>query len=233
MSETTSGTGKKYAGIDRAGTAALYQEGSIKEFPGFPESLNNRFNVSLLFTPDSEAEFKRRVTDPLREIGNELGIEFYLASRDFRIHSTLLEGLYEGTDTNEGQNKFERIKANQTVQSLDNLVGKTLQYKYLLIDKGNILLTAIDIPEWVLKARTDLSRVYSEQGLKPLNMTNILHISVGRMTQLPSKDRAEKFKTYRQEVAHLRHQISSSPLVLEVGTVSRIPPLELLQMSSH
>lgn len=229
MSENLTGTGAKYAGIDRAGTAALYQEGAIQEFPGFPESLNNRFNVSLRFTPDSENAFRERVGDQIATTGNELGVGFILAGQDFTLHSTLLEGLYEGTDLAERQHKFAQILASRTVQGSLHLVGRKIEYKYLLIDKGNLLLTAIKIPEWVLTARGELADAYTSQGLKPLFITDILHISAARITSLPSEDRASILRMYGQRMAELRHQISSNPLVLEVGAISTGSPLALLR----
>lgn len=229
MPENISGPGRKYVGIDRSGKAALYQERAIKEFTGFPESLNNRFNVSLRFAPDSEALFRQRVTNPIGTIGEGLGIEFFLASRDFHIHSTLLEGLYEGLDPAEREEKFKQLRVSQAIDVVvRHLVGKTIEYKYLLIDKGNLLLTAINIPDWVLTTRADLTEAYTSQGLKPLLMTDILHISVARITRLPVEDRMSKLGKYRQRITGLRHQLSRDPLTLKVGAVSTIPPLDLL-----
>lgn len=231
MPEKVSGPGRKYVGIDHAGTQALYQEGAIKEFTGFPESLNNRFNVSLRFTPDSEALFRQKVADPVAAIGKDLGIEFFLASRDFHIHSTLLEGLYEGLDPTERERKFKQLRASQAVDVVvRQLVGKKIEYKYLLIDKGNLLLTAINIPDWVLTTRADLAKAYTSQGLKPLLMTDILHISTARITRLPTEDRVSKLRKYKQRIAGLRHQLSRNPLTLEVGAVSTVPPLDLLRI---
>lgn len=232
MSEGVSGPGRKYVGIDHTGTQALYQEGAIKEFTGFPESLDNRFNVSLLFIPDSEALFKQRVANPVAEIGNNLGIEFILAGRDFRTHTTLLEGLYEGLDLAGRNEIFKQLRESQAVNAIQQLVGKKIEYKYLLIDKGNLLLAAINIPDWVLTIRADLTKTYTSQGLKPLLMTDILHISTARITRLPVENRMSKLRKYKQRIADLRHQLSRNPLTFEVGAVSTVPPLELLRTNS-
>lgn len=156
--------------------------------------------------------------------------DFFLAGRDFKLHSTLLEGLYEGTDVAERQQKFAQVLDGQSVGALLNgLVGKTIEYKYLLVDKGNLLLTALEIPEWVLAAREELAEAYTGQGLKPLLITDMLHISAARITGLPTEDQAQKLRVYGQRMAKLRHQISAEPLVLEIGAASTGSPLNLLR----
>lgn len=228
MPENVSGPGRKYIGIDHAGTQALYQKGGISEFAGFPESLRDRLNVALKFTTESETLLRERVIEPLLLIGNGLGIEFILAGRDFPYHSTLLEGLYEGKDPTKRQQKFKAATNTEEIKRLKDLAGMRIAYKYLLIDKGNLLLTAIDIPDWVINTRSGLAVVYQNHGLKPLPLENILHISVARITRLPTEDRSVKLREYKIKVSQLRHQISPNPIVLEVGHVSVMPSLDLL-----
>lgn len=228
MSENISRTGVNYVGIDRAGTASLYKVDAIKEFTGFPDSLNNRYNASLVFTPDSEAEFNKRVSSPLATIAADLDFTLYLAGRDFRAHSTLLEGEYKGADVGERRKIFDRVASTNAVSRLTELSGKTVEYKYLLVG-GTLILTAIDIPDWVLETRTRLWAAYENEGLTPpAAMKDILHITVARITGLSTQDRMEKLKIFGQKVQEVRHTISGDPLVLEVDRVSTVPPLELL-----
>lgn len=53
MSKRIRGVAEKHAGIDRDGTSALYKAGGIQKFGGFPDTLNNRYNASLIFTPNA------------------------------------------------------------------------------------------------------------------------------------------------------------------------------------
>ncbi|OGY09715.1 MAG: hypothetical protein A2700_00580 [Candidatus Blackburnbacteria bacterium RIFCSPHIGHO2_01_FULL_44_64] len=233
MAELITPVERKYAGIQLSGLKAL-REGTIPEFSGFPDSLNNRYNASFVFTPNSTAQFEERVAQPLAAIADQAGIGLYLASRDFCVHSTLLEGAWEGEDQAVKQALFGQIHSAEAIGKLDLLVGKKIEFQYLLIG-GNTVLTAVNIPEWVLAARAQLNDVYRTHGLKPLSMDNILHITVARMTRLPEGDKEEKikaFQAYRKMARDLRHSISASPLILEVGAVSTVPPLELLRIAA-
>jgi len=158
-----------------------------------------------------------------------LNIRFILAGRDFPIHSTILEGLYEKqNDRGEEESAeekaqiFSSLKNDKLIDQINSrLIGESLEYKYLLIDKGNLMLTAIKIPENILDVREGLSKRYESAGLKPLPMTNILHMSLGRMTELPENEdeRKEALKIYQQEIVKLRHLISADPLELTADNV--------------
>lgn len=228
MKESISKVGLKYAKIDRLGRNAIYKEGVVPEFNGFPESLGNRFNTSLIFDADSVDTLEQRLMGPVANIVDYLGMNCLLAGRDFTLHSTLLEGLCDREDSHERQSKFGNVANSPGVLTLANLIGNRIEYKYLLIDKGNLILTAIDIPEWVIKARDTLAETYRSQGLRPLEMANILHISVSRITHQPRAQREETLREYAKRVTHLRHNISSNPMVLKISRLSARSSLSLL-----
>lgn len=227
--ENISGTGKKYAGIDLAGRKSLNLESGIQEFPGFPEGLKSRFSLLLRFTSGSEQEVKDRISGPIQDIGRQLGIGFIIAGRDYPLHSTLLEGLYEGQDAVVRDKLFESLSKNPEIAKITNgLLGERLIYKYLLLDKGNLLLAAIDIPAHLINFREELAELYRGSGLKPLPLDNLLHISLARMVQLPEENRQSKFNIYRKQLTQLRHDISSNPLSLEVVSLSASSAFDLL-----
>src|SRR3989344_5470868 len=118
MPESINPALRKYAGIDLAGRLALWEKGGIQEFAGFPESLKNRLNVALCFTTDSEDQIKTRVIEPVKEIANELSIGFIIAGQDYPIHTTLMEGLYEGGNPQEREHEFSQVITTPSIQDL-------------------------------------------------------------------------------------------------------------------
>lgn len=227
--ENISGTGRKYAGIDISGRKALNLNQGIQEFPGFPESLKSRFSLVLRFTSGSEQEIKDRISGPIQDIGEQLKIGFIIAGRDYPLHSTVLEGLYESQDFVSRDKLFESLSESPEIAKItSDLLGKKLIYKYLLLDKGNLLLTAIDIPAHLINLREELASLYKQKGLKPLSLDNLLHISLARMVNLSEEDKQSKFNIYRKQMTRLRHDISTKPLSLKIESVSALSAFDLL-----
>jgi len=229
--------GRKYAKIDLSGRKAIEQD-EVVEHSGFPESLRDRMNASLLFDPDSEDIIRATILDQVEQLEKQLGIEFIIAGRDYPIHSTLLEGLYERqpdkneTDSDEARGRiFTSLERDKSIsEALNELIGRQLNYKYLLLDKGNLLLTATEIPEDILKARDSLAEKYKAAGLKPLYMANILHLSLSRIAKLPEDEGGRKraLAEYKQELIKMRHRVSSDPLKLTVRNFNRSSSFSLL-----
>jgi len=211
--------GLKYAEIDLAGKNSL-NKAEIKRFEGLDESLKNRFISALQFSPESEKEVERRITSEMAKIAVEFGISFTLAGKDFPLHSTIGEGLYEGKDDSEREEIFDQTHGDKKLDDILSRISKEpIEYKYLLLDKGNVILSAIKIPEEITAARSELASFYQEKGMKPLLMENILHITIGRMNEIPEEGKEESFEGYKKKMIALRHAISSDPIKLQVSGV--------------
>lgn len=221
--------GRKYATINRAGRKAA-REGAFAEHTGWPESLKDRFNASILFDDASEQTVQDRILSRLETLEKQLGISIYLAQRDFPLHSTVLEGVLENEkEAPVPQHEERRVslfsdirKGTPAADVEGTLMGTDIEYKYLLIDKGNILLTSAEIPQKVLDARGTLGTEYREKGLRPLPMTNILHCSLGRISGFPKSpqdDTGRILKEYTEALLALRHEISKNPLHLKVHEI--------------
>ena len=217
MKEFGGPIGQKYAKIDRAGREALKHEGEIKKFEGFGEGIKRKFSTAFLFSVESEQELQSRILAPLEQIGNEAGINFYLAGRDFPIHSTVEEGLYQGSEESEMNALFSRLSSDEQRVLAEQMPARPLVYNYLLMDKGNVILTATSIPDEIIELRRKLSDFYTKHGLKPLPINDLLHITIGRMTELPASSPKEQFERYRLAMIRLRHEISRAPLELSVS----------------
>ncbi|MFZ1720664.1 MAG: hypothetical protein WAU28_04990 [Candidatus Moraniibacteriota bacterium] len=219
---------RKYASIDLSGRKALKNE-QVREFPGFSEDLRDRFSAALIFDKDSEALLKQKVVSRVKEIGGKYGIKFLLAGEDYPLHSTVLEGKIEipavaGDKNSEEDDRISIIRETQNdtelQEELSKLAGIHITYKYLLLDKGSILLTGMDIPSEMLAARTALNKIYSKHDIAAIPLENILHISIARMEEIPREDQSETFQGYKEEMIKLRHEISSDPLDLKVSYIS-------------
>lgn len=212
--------GRKYATIDLSGREAL-NKGDIKAFEGFGENFKERFITALQFSTESQGEVNKRIIDQIDSIGKDLGFDFSFAGRDFPMHCTLEEGLSKGKEEHEREMTFEALSQDEGMKSLsEHIPDEPIIFKYILIDKGNIILTSVEIPESIIGMRKSLDGLYSSHDLKPLPMNNILHMSIGRITNFPSEEsKDEKLKKYKQKMIELRHAISSNPLKLKCSNL--------------
>lgn len=213
----------KYAKIDLSGRKALAEaESSIREFPGFSEELKKNFSSVLTFSDDSEKQVRERVMEKLHLIGERAGIGFIEAGADYPLHATLQEGT-SSEDEQSREDTFRVLKEDEKLtQSLDKLKGLQLAFKYILLDRGNVLLTATDIPEEIVSIRGELEKTYGNAGLESRPLKNILHISLARMKETPKgADAQSRFAEYKKAMIQLRHEISSNPIKLDVRAVAR------------
>lgn len=186
---------EKYSNITSSGLQAFH-EGTVEPFKGFV-GLENRFNVSLkLGELTSTADFNL-LLDELDKIKHFSGAFFIRAGTEFYnfpIHSTILEGLYEGTNSDERNEIFQVIKDDQRIDEVrSTLPANSVVFDHLLPSKETILIAASKIPDSILNARNILTGLYTEHGLRPLAMDNILHSSMARMIQLPRQDLSDQF----------------------------------------
>lgn len=212
---------RKYAGIDLAGRRVL-GEAQVKDYLPTPEESKRRFNTALRFEGDSEAIFRERVMGPLEQAERDFSTHLTIAVRDFPLHATVMEGRFEGAEENKKLETFTDVEKELAAELESVLMGQEIEFKYLLIDKGNLLLTASNIPEIIIAIRERLNAVYAAHDLKPLPMKNILHVTVSRMVQKPQGEPdfvVAILRAYRAQMLALRRSISKDPLRLKVGTV--------------
>lgn len=208
---------QKYANINRKGKESILKE-DVVEFKGFPEAIKDRFISAAVFDEKSLQEIDERILSRLKKLESECGVEFFLASRDFPLHSTIMEGEYKGNDDTEKDELFKELADSLPVE----IQGLQIPYNYVLIDKGNVLLVAQNIPEQISAARTSLKEFYAESGLNPLLLENILHCSLARLKKIPENFEPDK---YIKELIDIRHTLSNpnygDPIVLTVNKVVR------------
>jgi len=219
---------RKYAGINIDGRRKL-DAGNVSEYslsPEAKESLKKRFIIAVEFETESIEAYNQVVLGKMEELESELGIKFYLAGRDYPVHVTILEGMDEQKDPKEDkmntEKVFDLVDGDERIANVrKQLTGIIVELKYPLLNAGNLLMSAVDIPPKVLQAREDLSEIYSSYGLRPLPIHNILHSTACRMEKFPDDAQTMNmiFRRYMEVVKEIRAITSKSPIQMKVGDV--------------
>ncbi|KKT58269.1 MAG: hypothetical protein UX91_C0002G0036 [Candidatus Amesbacteria bacterium GW2011_GWB1_47_19] len=205
----------KYIGNARLGYQGALQ-GEFVEFKSFPEEeLRKRFGITLTFDESSQQEFLKRITEPLQKVAESTGAELFMAGIDFPLHSTVLEIKREDAVIPEKEEKMRKIILGEN--NIRRLPGLTLSFDYMFVDKGgNTVIAATNIPQVILSARETVSSDGIREGFSPLPLTNILHISVARLTKLPD----ESNMTQYYKMSGIRPALRFKPLQMTVGSVN-------------
>lgn len=230
LMERLSPIAEKYARIDLSGRKGLSEdEPNIVEFTGFSPELEKNFASVLTFSAETEREIQERVINRIRAAGLTSNIEFFESLKDYPLHATLLEGL-SGDEAQKRQGVFDAIATDEMTNSmLEALKGTELEFRYVLIDKGNVVLTAIDIPQAVLEIRKSLAELYEKAGLTLRPLENILHMSVARMRKVPKgEDVQNLFTEYKNNMIRLRHDISANPIKAQISGTMKVPVYNFL-----
>lgn len=221
---------EKYAKIDLSGRRKLAEdEPDIVEFTGFSPELKKNFSSVLVFSSETERVIQERILDKIHAAGILSNIDFFETPKDYPLHATILEGM-SNDDEQKRQSIFESLVSEGRLDLLfEQLKGIELEFKYVLIDKGNILLTAIDIPQVIFEVRRLLAQLYEEAGLTVRPLENILHVSIARMKSTPKGADAQKlFLEYKNKMIELRHNISMNPIRAQVVDIKKVPVYNFL-----
>jgi hypothetical protein len=217
---------QKYMKIDAEGREAL-RNGTVKVFTGFPMALANRFGVSLMFDEASERLLWDCFCTQLSYMEDAFDFELYMALRDFPAYTPVLEGLYKGGPLRRRAVYKEVASFIKERFPLDTLFVNNFTYKWVLAAGGNIILTG-RIPPLVLGARKFLETAYTQHGLEPLDMTNIFHITLGRLVTPIDPELVED---YLAQIDAMREDIIKDPIDLKVANVRLMPAYSLVNSS--
>lgn len=210
--------GRTYAGINLGGREAI-RDDSIPAFKEFGKEFEKRFNVWVEFDENSEKTITEHIINSIEKIEDDLSLKFFLAIRDFQLHSSILQGEYleESGQKNTDAVYAKLIREEKLKEVTRSLKDIEIPFKYLLFDKkGTIILTSVKIPETIPLLREDVTMVFQEEGLTALPI-DILHITIGRLHE---KADNERLKQFEQSFRNLRHSISATPLVLKIKDVN-------------
>ncbi len=215
---------QKLNGIHEAGTAAL-RAGTVEPFTGYPKSLKNRFGVYFRYTGESEQLLRERVLDEIAEIGQDLGIGFFVAGRPapegHPIHTSVLESLYQEREGNlEGL--FIAIISEL---GLIQMPIVDLKFDTVLVDKGPVILAATQIPQEIIDIRGEVSDKYTKSGLKPLSLDNLFHLTLARMTKVVDVSHADE---YIERMEDLHNKVAEKPLILQARGFQRTSAFDML-----
>ena len=207
--------GRKYARNDLAGRKAL-DRSEPKVLGEHPKLWEQDFTSFLIFTPESEALIQKRVIDRIKTIGDKLGIEFFLAGKDYPMHSIAQSSVYETEDAAKRMEVYEQARSPEMQERMEKWSGMPITYKYLMVNDNAITLNSTEIPAEIKDFRESVKPALEGHGIKVLPMENILHITIARITKLPDQDREERLQEFKKELIKLRHELSSDPMQLTV-----------------
>lgn len=215
-------TVEKYIGNAKAAVSTEVSDGRIRltigkefrDYEGIPAETRKRFNVAL--RPGiSSVEQLKRTSDDILSTAENVDAVMSLAGRDYPYHITILELRQEDGDISPETEEMLacEIARNEIIQGASTT---QVSLDYFFIDKGgNVIFAAKQIPQEIIDARDEIARIGEKYGLKPLLLTNILHMSAARPLKVPSMDKRPEY--YRMSEA--RSVINKNPVVVR-GQIS-------------
>src|SRR3990167_5291940 len=172
---------EKYAGITKIGLQA-FREGMVEPFKGLV-GLENRFNVSIRFSENSDQLIRERVVDYMRADAPFFEVIYFVAGEkagtSYPIHTTIQEGVYEGNDVVEGYRILTNLRKESRIkEALTEVYYTEIVFDHFLPSKETFILAAGKIPVSIIYARQRIADVYKEYGLNIINFDNILHSTI-------------------------------------------------------
>lgn len=190
-------TSEKYRQIARQGFEACLNS-QYPEYTGPAEMLKQRFTVAALLDPK---DIEERILKQITTAGNLNGFELAIAGRDFQLHTTILEA-------DPGKGNLENMENLTGIMDRPERIRIT--FDDLLVDRAGVtILVARQIPDEILEAREKLEKIYSEAGLKPRSLDNILHTTLARIRK-PAPDMISQLAQYR--LPGLRTEVRRQPV---------------------
>lgn len=178
--------------------AQAYENGEVKLFHAFPLNTPDRFNVSIVIEGLLGHQFARQVRDAARN----LGLKFILAGTDYPLHSTMRDGLWEGTSIENRDLVFAAVQ-KEIGSGLSKFPPPRMEFTDLVLDaSGNLLLMSKRMPDEVLRLRTYLDLVCGRHGLKPLPLDNMFHCTLLRLRDVP-ENAPDSLQAYRDEIVKI------------------------------
>ncbi|HEY4498885.1 MAG TPA: hypothetical protein VJH94_02355, partial [Candidatus Paceibacterota bacterium] len=189
--------------IHEAGLIAV-ENGEVVGFR-WPGDLIQRFNCSVRF--DDSVLNLFRVLQEVSDSALEGNVALLLAGVHYPLHCTLGEGLTSDGSVAPDEFIFDG--------GAHELIGEEWSFSELVVDKGNLLLAASEIPNLVLTVRVSLEAFYTRMGLKPMPIKDLLHISLARIRS----GGKEGIRTYAYGLLQMRNLVSRNPIRFRVNRI--------------
>lgn len=200
----------KYAEI--AGSAQRQLVGSIeKPFSGFGPDFDKGYLVALMYDQASQQLVDDRILKQVRNAAIEIGLSVITANTDYPLHSTVLDTRF----TSEQPNFDVLIDSHPDLKTLGRTLSarRYIQFTDLLLGGVNGILICRQIPLQLVVARSLLPDVFRLGGhdVDPLNMDNIFHTSLFRITE---KCSANSFTAFFEALEQINENLRQEPIIL-------------------
>lgn len=193
--------------IHGAGLTAV-RNGQVKPF-SFAPDLKQRYNCSMIIGKSAtairaEAQLLSDIITPIRCKAIPAGVDCLACVVHYPAHSTLCEALT--LDGSDAPDSFE-------IEGFPDLSRTAIPFTELVCDKATTFLAVSEIPEEILEVRAILEKFYADRGLKPLPITDLLHMTVARITS----GGPEAIRDYTERLLDLRNHLKENPLRMTFG----------------
>ncbi len=218
-------TTEKYTQISQDGEKS-FKEGTAKTIgpvETWPLAWRDEYHVAVYFDESSNKLIKDIAIELLKSIALQNNADYWFAEEAFPIHATMVSGykevdgkILEGTrETQEAylsminDSVFKKISAE-----IKNII---ISFDDILITGDNVILTASEIPLRILNFRNSVSDLEKINGLIPKTLDNILHVTIGRLKQIP--DDEDSRIRFIDAFQGLRALIASNPITVITSSV--------------
>lgn len=195
-----------------AASRASDQSGLKTPFDGFASEFADRIQAVLLPHPGSDflKRYSERVSQPLQQIAEELGIDLLIAGIHYPFHITLCDMKPSEDNMPLGLSEDYELQQFQDLGKVWDGVNLSLSRIIPMASNGVIL--ASDIPPEIARAREIIPAVLSVSGNYPdpsQDMSNICHTTLYRITQSVTPELLTEFNT---RIRKLNAQIAENNL---------------------
>lgn len=161
----------------------------------------------------------------MENVARVSGIEFFAAGSHFPLHFTIGEGKASNREFS-----FAELKNDADIKQIGTLSLKGLIFDTLVLDKGNLLLTASTIPPEIIALREKLDEIYPRYGFQHLRIQDLLHMTIARITRFSDdqSERQQDLDRYVRLMEVLREEFRAEPAEIPHVNICCLPTVELL-----
>ncbi|OGM27075.1 hypothetical protein A2962_03160 [Candidatus Woesebacteria bacterium RIFCSPLOWO2_01_FULL_39_61] len=226
-----------------------FSEGDIRPFQGYPiDFLRKQMNFILELDEESRVQIIERVARPLSEIAQRYNVpSIFTGFGDLPPHITLQPANFLNMSPESQQELLTRLKSDKShldwISKILRCSERTYQMNTLVLG-GNMYVCTRETYPSAYKARKLIERIYTRgqpveqviygqeannesSGLIPVEYKDIIHISVGRVTEKPSNGFLSNFADEAYET--VEKSIAEDPVSVRVNDVFVGPSIEFFE----
>src|SRR3989344_3342374 len=207
-----------------------FSEGDIRPFQGYPiDFLRKQMNFILELDEESRVQIIERVARPLSEIAQRYNVpSIFTGFGDLPPHITLQPANFLNMSPESQQELLTRLKSDKShldwISKILRCSERTYQMNTLVLGGNMYVYTRGQPVEQVIYGQEANNE---SSGLIPVEYKDIIHISVGRVTEKPSNGFLSNFADEAYET--VEKSIAEDPVSVRVNDVFVGPSIEFFE----